>query len=96
MNIEFKNCITAFSPNAWMNDNLIQVWVNKVFGPFFLGRLLGWDSYECHMEESVKFSLHAKKIDSSIAPEGCTKYMEQSTESVTNKKIRQIACIGRN
>ena len=32
MNMEFKNCIIASSPNDWMNNNLTQIWVNKGLG----------------------------------------------------------------
>ena len=31
MNIEFKNCIIASSPNDWMN-NLTQIWINIGLG----------------------------------------------------------------
>ena len=36
---------------------------------------LVWDSYECCMEESIKSTLHAKKIES-IVPRECTKYIQ--------------------
>ena len=47
-----------------MNTELTHAWVDKVLGTFpFCRRHLVWDSYECHIEDSVKSSLHAKKID---------------------------------
>ena len=46
---EFKNrCVVASSHNAWMNEELTLVWVNRVLGSFsFNRRLLAWDSFEC-------------------------------------------------
>ena len=74
-----------------MNNELIQFWVNKVLSSFsFRCRHLIWDSYKCHIEESVKSSLYAKK-----------KYI-QTPDVSWNKpfkalaKIRQMACTGRN
>ena len=47
-----------------MNTELTHAWVDKVLGTFsFRRRNLVWDSYECHIEDRVKSSLHAKKID---------------------------------
>ena len=71
---EIKNCCIASFPNAWMNTELTYVWVNKVLGTFSSRcRYLVSDSYECHIHDSVKSSFHAKKIDVSIIPGGCTK-----------------------
>ena len=73
---EFKGCHIASSPNTWMNIALNHPWINKVLGTFsFTRRYLVWDSYECHIEDSVKSSLNAKKIGASIVPGGCTKYI---------------------
>ena len=77
MDKEFKGCHIASSPNAWMNTALTHSWINKVLGIFcFTRRYLVWDSYECHIKDSVKSSLNAKKIDVSIVPGGCTKYIQ--------------------
>lgn len=57
-------------PNAWMNTELTHVWVENVPGTFsFQRRFLAWDSYECHIEDTVK-------IDVAIVPGGCTKYIQ--------------------
>ena len=53
MDKEFKNCIIASSPNAWINA---KVWNNNVLGSFSIHhRHLVWDSFECKMKESVKY-----------------------------------------
>lgn len=91
LNKEFKNCIIASSANAWMNTELTNVWVNQVLGSFsFRRRHLIWDSYDCHTEGSVKASLHAKKIDTTIVPGGCTKYI-QAPDVCWNKPFKAIA-----
>ena len=81
LNQEFRGkCILASSENKWMNTSLTLEWVQKVLGSFsFNQRLLAWDSYECHMEQTVSKSqknLKAKKIESLIIPGGCTKYLQ--------------------
>ena len=91
MDKEFKGYHIASSPNAWMNTALTHSWINKVLGIFsFTRRYLVWDSYECHIEDSVKFSLNAKNIDVSIVPGGCTKYI-QAPDMSWNKPFRAYA-----
>ena len=60
---EFKHkAVVATSDNAWMKTEVTQVWINSVLGAFsFNRRLLAWDSYECHIEDSANESLKAKK-----------------------------------
>ena len=105
MDKEYKNCVIASSANAWMNTELTHIWVNKVVGAFaFRRRHLIWDSFECHMENSIKASLHSKKIDTTIVPGGCTKYTQASDVSwnkpfkalVTEKYDQWLAEVGIN
>ena len=88
---EIKNCYIASFPNAWMNIDLTHAWVNKVLKTFSFGRrYLVWDSYEFHIEDSVKSSLHTKKIEVSIVPGGCTKYV-QALDVTWNKPFKAYA-----
>ena len=90
MDKEYKNCVIASSANAWMDTNLINVWVDKVLGSFsFRRRHLILDSYECHTEGSVKAPLHYKKIDTTIVPVG-TKYI-QAPDVCWNKPFKVLA-----
>ena len=75
---EFRTqAVLARSPNGWMNTELTLQRVENVIGAFsFKRRLLVWNSYECHIEDTVKKSLTAKKIDPIIVPDGCTKYFQ--------------------
>ena len=91
MDKEFKGCHIASSPNTWMNTALTHSWINKVLGTFsFTRRYLVWDSYECHIEDSIKSSLNAKKTDVSIVPVGCTKYI-QAPDVSWNKPFKAYA-----
>ena len=77
---EFESrCVVKSSSNAWMNEELTATWVKQVLGAFsFNRRLLAWNSYECHMTDSVKNDLKEMNIDSVIIPGGCTKYIQAS------------------
>ena len=77
---EFESrCVVRRSDNAWMNKELITIWVNDVLGTFLFNKwLLAWDSYECHMIESVRKDMKEMNIDSLIIQGGCTKYIQAS------------------
>ena len=89
MKEEFQHrAIVATSANGWMNTELTKVWVDSVVGAFaFNRRLLAWDSYKCHMEDSITQSLKSKKIDPVIVPGGCTKYI-QAPDICWNKSFK--------
>lgn len=78
LNKEFHSrCIVTSSSNAWMNEGLTLKYVAEVIGRFsFTRRLLAWDSFECHIMDSVKKVLTDSKVDSIIIPGGCTKYLQ--------------------
>ena len=61
---EFQHrAVIATSANAWMNTEITEVWVNSVLGEFlFNRRLLAWDSFKCHIEDSITDSLKSEKI----------------------------------
>ena len=92
LNQEFKRrAVVATSANAWMNTELTKVWIDSVLGSFsFDRRLLAWDSFECHIEESIGQALQSKKIDRVIVPGGCTKYI-QAPDLCWNKPFK-AAC----
>ena len=86
--------VIASSPNDWIDTDLTHVWVDNVLGAFsFHRRLLAWDSYECHIEDTVKKSLNTKKIDVVIVPGGCTKYIQ--APDVSWNKTFKAHCTGR-
>ena len=64
LNEEFRGkCIVASSENGWMNTPLTIDWVQKVLGALsFNKRFMVWDSFECHITESICKDLKAKKI----------------------------------
>ena len=91
LNEEFKRrAVVSTSVNGWMDTELTHTWINSVLGAFsFNRRLLAWDSFECHIEDSVTDSLKSKKIDRVIVPGGCTKYI-QAPDVSWNKPFKSL------
>ena len=75
---EFRSkCIVVSSVNAWMNEELTTVWVEKVLGKLSFGRrLLAWDSFSCHIMDTVKEKVKENNVDMIVVPGGCTKYIQ--------------------
>ena len=92
LNQEFKQqAVVATSANAWMDTGLTEVWIDSVLGSFsFNLRLLAWDSFECHIEESITHALQSKKICRVIVPGGCTKYVQ--APDICWNKLFKVAC----
>lgn len=88
---EYKHkCVVNTSSNAWMNEELTLTWVQKVLGAFsFSRRMLAWDSFECHMTQSVKEELWKKGVDQVIVPGGCTKFV-QAPDVCWNKPFKAL------
>ena len=42
----------------------------------FGGRLLAWDSFSCHIMDSVKDKVKENNTDMVVVPGGCTKYIQ--------------------
>ena len=86
---EFESRYVVKNPgNAWMNKELVIIWVKRILGAFsFNRRLLACDSYECHMTDSVRKDLKKMNVDSVIIPGGCTKYI-QAPDVCWNKPFK--------
>ena len=56
LNEEFKaKCVVASSSNGKMIEELTSDWVRSVLGNFsFTWRILAWDSFKCHVMETIK------------------------------------------
>ena len=65
-----------------MNEELTLVWAEKVL-------LLSWDSFECHMMDSVKEAVKTSNSDPVIVPGGCTKYI-QALDVCWNKPFKEF------
>ena len=78
LNEEYKNrCYVASSVNGWMNEDLTRDQVKGVLDKFSCTRrMLAWDSFKCHITDSVQQELAQAKIDPVIVPCGCTKYIQ--------------------
>ena len=80
LNEQFESrCVVKSFGNAWMNEELITIWVKRVLGAFLFNRqLLACDSYECHMSDNARKNLTEMNVDSVIITGGCTKYIQAS------------------
>lgn len=89
LNEELKNkCCVASSVNGWMNEDLTRDWVEGGLGKFsFTRRMVAWDSFKCHITDSIKEELAQSKIDPVILPGGCTKYI-QAPDVASNKPFK--------
>ena len=56
---EFESrCVVKSFGNAWMNKELITIWVKRVLAAFsFSWQLLAWDSYKCHRTDRMRKDL---------------------------------------
>ena len=60
-----------------MNEKPTLSWVSKVVGAFPSSRrLLAWDSFECHLMNSVKNAIRKLNVGQVINPGRCTKYAQ--------------------
>lgn len=89
LNEEFKNkCYVVSSVNGWMNKDLTRYWVQGVLGKFsFTRRMLAWDSFKCHITDSIKQEFSHAKTKTVIVPSGCTKYI-QAPDVAWNKPFK--------
>ena len=78
LNKEFQGrCFIGSSANGWMNEDLTLEYVKYVIGSFAFGkRFIAWDSFGCHMLESVKKALKSVNVPTAIIPGGCTKHIQ--------------------
>ena len=78
LNEEFRSkCVIASSGNAWMNEGLTLIWVDKVLGKFSFGRrLLALDSFSCHIMDSVRDKVKENNTNMVGLPGSCTKYIQ--------------------
>eukprot|EP00117_Sycon_ciliatum_P018144 scpid62509/ scgid16871/ Pogo transposable element with KRAB domain len=68
-----RDIVVAFSDNGWFNKELTIDWCQRVMGSMALGkRLLVWDSYRCHLIDSVTAERRQKCILSAVILGGCT------------------------
>ena len=73
-----------------MNEKLTTRYVETVLGKLsFACRLLAWDSFECHIMDSIKKFLKINKMDSVIISGGCTKYL-QAPDVSWNKPFKTL------
>jgi hypothetical protein len=82
---ELKNvtgAVIALSANGWMNEDMTNLWIEKVWGTLaFNQRMLAWDTFRCHVSNTAKLSLAAKRTIMAAIPGGCTKVLQPADVS---------------
>ena len=69
--------VVKFSSNGWMNETLTIEYLRTILGSLSFGkRLMVWDAYRCHMSEAVKSECARLKLQTSVVPGGCTKFIQ--------------------
>jgi hypothetical protein len=71
--LKVSGVVCVMNDKAWMNEELTQQWLSRVWGTFAFGRrLLVWDAFRCHLQDVVKDVLKKSKTDMAVIPGGCT------------------------
>ena len=88
-----KDCLYACQENAWMDEEMMVVWVEKVLKPYVamcppvIVPLLFLDSFRCHMMASVVRRIQDLGVQVEHIPGGCT-YLCQPVDIGINKPIK--------
>ena len=65
------------SENGWMNEKLTHEWLRTTWGELAFGRrLIVWDSYKCHIQDSTKQLASRLNTDMAVIPGGCTSLIQ--------------------
>ena len=74
---KISGVVVRFSGNGWMNDSVTVNYLQSIIGSLSFGqRLLVWDSYKCHISETVKAEVSCLQLKTAVVPGGCTKYIQ--------------------
>lgn len=69
-------CIVKSNVDGLMNKQLTEEWMILLLAVFAFGRWVpSWDSFCCHISDSVRDKLKAFYVDAVVVPGGCTKYI---------------------
>ena len=75
------------SVDSWVNEPPTIECVGNIFWELsFARRFLIWDSFACHITDSVKKNLARNNVDVVIIPDGCTKYNQPPDVSCCNTR----------
>jgi DDE superfamily endonuclease len=88
-----KTMVYACQENAWMDERVMLLWVQKVLKPYIDRAPLGvvpiifLDSYRCHMMESVVQEIQGLGVEVEHIPGGCT-FLCQPVDVGYNKPLK--------
>ena len=88
-----KEILYACQENAWMDERVMLLWVDKILKPYVLEApehvvpLLFLDSYRCHMMASVVGAIQELGVEVEHIPGGCT-CLTQPVDVGVNKPFK--------
>jgi hypothetical protein len=88
-----EDMIYTCQPNAWMDERVMLVWVDKILQPYVATApegiipILFLDSYRCHMMTSVVTAIQELGVEVQHIPGGCT-YLCQPVDVGVNKTVK--------
>ena len=88
-----RSMIYACQENAWMDENVMLMWVEKVLKPYILNApedivpILFLDSFRCHMMASVVGKIQELGIKVEHIPGGCTGLCQPVNVGVSPSRI---------
>jgi hypothetical protein len=97
-----NDIIYACQDNAWMDEKVMIMWVEKVLKPYVLEApdnvvpLLLLDSYRCHMMASVVGLIQELGVEVEHIPGGCTSLCQPIDVGVNRSLKNWIRIIGNN
>jgi hypothetical protein len=88
-----KECIYACQENAWMDEEIMLLWVEKVLKPYVamcpdgIVPLIFMDSFRCHMMANIVKACQDLGVQVEHIPGGCT-YLCQPVDIGVNKPFK--------
>ena len=89
------SCLTCKQSNAWMDEEVMLVWVEQVLGPYVstapdgVVPILFVDSYHCHMMALVVTRMQDFGVEVENIPGGCTDLC-QPVDVGVNKPFKNL------
>lgn len=74
--------VCCVQPNAWTDERVALLWVDKIIAPYIKTASLGvvsclfLDNYKCHYQGSIAADIKNLGVEWDIIPGGCTGFVQ--------------------
>lgn len=87
--VKQKKCVIACNKNAWANKEIIRLWIDKIYIPYFEGKnlsktLLVFDRASMHDSLEIIKYLISKNINFVFIPKGLTSILQPLDVSINH------------